>query len=172
MIDRMDPAACRSHLQALLSDESTLLTRLAQQLVLEHELLVANDVEELEAAGDARQATVASLLRIEDDRSGLCRQVGRSPDRDGLSGLLQWCDPTGTLAVAYSDVSGRAAQCRAQNDRNGALVSARLARVQTCWACSTWVAWDHRPTARPRVVLRHPRHTRTPARHQRLRFRR
>lgn len=130
MIDRMDPAACRSHLQALLSNESTLLTRLAQQLVLEHELLVANDVEKLEAAGDARQATVASLLRIEDDRTGLCRQLGRSADRDGISGLLQWCDPTGSLASAYAEVSERATQCRAQNDSNGALVSARLARVQ------------------------------------------
>jgi flagellar biosynthesis/type III secretory pathway chaperone len=130
MIDRIDPAACRSHLQALLSDESTLLTRLAQQLVLEHELLVANDVEKLESAGDARQATVASLMRIEDDRTGLCRQLGRSADREGLAALLKWCDPEGSLATAYSQVAERAAQCRAQNDRNGALVSARLARVQ------------------------------------------
>ena len=44
--------------------------------------------------------------------------------------LLHWCDPAGSLAAAYAQVAERAAQCRAQNDRNGALVSARLARVQ------------------------------------------
>ncbi|MGC4028554.1 MAG: flagellar protein FlgN [Steroidobacteraceae bacterium] len=125
----MQAETCREHLQSLLADEAALLTQLEKQLAREHELLVKNDVEGLEAAGGARQATVASLLRVEDERRSLCHMLGRSADAAGIASLLRWCDPTGTLARAQAQVTERATDCRAQNDRNGALVSARLTRV-------------------------------------------
>jgi flagellar biosynthesis/type III secretory pathway chaperone len=125
----MQPDTCREHLQNLLADEAALLLQLEKQLGQEHELLMKNDVDGLDAAGDARQATVASLLRVEDDRRSLCRMLGRSSDVAGIADLLSWCDPAGSLRAAQAQVTERATHCRTQNDRNGALVSARLNRV-------------------------------------------
>jgi flagellar biosynthesis/type III secretory pathway chaperone len=112
-----------------LSDEATLLAQLEQQLLHEHQHLAANDVESLENAGGARQQTLAKLLRIDDERNVLCRQLGYGAGHTGLAALLAWCDPRGTLAAAQGDCAQLAQRCRTQNERNGALVTARLGRV-------------------------------------------
>lgn len=125
----MEPNACRAQFARLLSDEAGLLGVLEDQLRQEHELLVANDVEGLENASGARQDTVAKLLRIDDERCGLARLLGRHPDQVGLAALLAWCDPTGSLAGIQGECAQRAQRCREQNERNGALVTARLNRV-------------------------------------------
>lgn len=125
----MQPDMCREHLQSLLADEASLLRQLEKQLAREHELLVDNDVEGLEAAGSARQATVASLLRVEENRRALCRMFGHGADGEGVAALLRWCDPAGSLAADQARVTELATHCRTQNDRNGALVNARMARV-------------------------------------------
>ncbi len=129
-MSNMEPAVCHGQLQNLLADEYALLNQLEHQLCREHELLLANDVDGLENAGQARQGTVAALLRLETDRQSLCRLLGHSADAAGLAALLKWCDPAGSLASTHADVAVKAAQRRTQNDRNGALVTARLARVQ------------------------------------------
>lgn len=125
----MEPDACRAHLANLLADEAALLAQLGKQLAHEHDLLTRNDIDGLDAAGNARQGTVAAMLRVEEDRRSLCRMLGHPADAAGVAAMLRWCDPAGSLAAAQSEVTERAVQCRAQNDRNGALVSARLARV-------------------------------------------
>jgi flagellar biosynthesis/type III secretory pathway chaperone len=125
----MEPEACRAQLARLLADESSLLGVLAQQLQREHELLTLNDIEGLEQAGNARQASVAALLEIDDDRRALCLLLGRSADLAGLGALLQWCDPAGSLAQVYQQCAEQAQKCRDLNDRNGALVNARMQRV-------------------------------------------
>ncbi|MEO6078249.1 MAG: flagellar protein FlgN [Steroidobacteraceae bacterium] len=125
----MDPQACHSQLARMLADETTLLGLLEQQLQREHALLVANDVEGLEQAADARQGSIVTLSRLDQDRRGLCRLLGQSADQIGLAALLKWCDPSGTLTVAHAAASRQAQLCREQNDRNGALVNARLNRL-------------------------------------------
>jgi flagellar biosynthesis protein FlgN len=125
----MDPQACLSQLARLLSEETALLGTLAQQLQREHELLNANDVDALDQAAQARQTSVAGLLRLDDERRNLCRVLGRSADQAGLAALLKWCDPAGSLASAHARCAEQAQQCREQNDRNGILVNARLNRV-------------------------------------------
>jgi flagellar biosynthesis/type III secretory pathway chaperone len=125
----MQPQAVREKFARHLADEIQLLEVLEQQLRHEHELLTTNDVEGLDKASGARQQTVAQLLRLDDDRRGLCRVRNLEPDREGLAALLTWCDPEGSLAVAQAECATRAQRCREQNDRNGALVSARLTRV-------------------------------------------
>jgi flagellar biosynthesis/type III secretory pathway chaperone len=125
----MDQSTCRARLARLLAEETALLTQLAQQLQHEHELLATNDVEGLEQAGESRQHTIVKLLRLEDDRRALCRQLGRDMDRNGLAQLFAWCDPEGTLAAAQAACTELAGRCRTQNERNGALVTARLTRV-------------------------------------------
>jgi flagellar biosynthesis/type III secretory pathway chaperone len=127
----MDALACRSQLERLLRDETTLLQVLEQQLEAEHALLKADDIEGLEQAGGARQDTVTRLLRLEDERRQLCRMLGKSADPAGVSALLKWCDPQGLLSEAYGNCAAQALRCRGQNDRNGALVAARLQRVSS-----------------------------------------
>jgi flagellar biosynthesis/type III secretory pathway chaperone len=125
----MDPKACLTQLANMLADETRLLGRLAQQLQNEHQLLVANDVEGLEQAADARQSSVAGLARLDHERRNLCRMLGYGADQTGMAALLKWCDPTGSLAAPHAAASQEAQLCREQNDRNGALVNARLNRL-------------------------------------------
>lgn len=125
----MDPQACLTQLTRMLAEETSLLGKLAQQLQHEHDLLVANDVEGLEQAADARQSSVAALARLDQDRRSLGRMLGHGADQTGLAAMLSWCDPAGSLATAHANASHKAQLCRDQNDRNGALVNARLNRL-------------------------------------------
>lgn len=125
----MQPQTCRAQFGRQMADEAELLGVLEQQLQHEQQLLATNDVEGLERAGGARQQTVARLLQLDDERRGLCRLLGHAPDHTGLAGLLAWCDPEGSLAAAQAECAARARRCREQNERNGALVTARLNRI-------------------------------------------
>lgn len=125
----MQADACRTQLARLLADENALLGELEQQLAGEHDFLSSNDIDGLEKAGARRQQTIAKLLRLEDERGSLCRMLGHGDGREGLAALLAWCDPQGTLAAAQARCTELAGRCRAQNERNGALVTARLKRV-------------------------------------------
>ena len=125
----MQPQVCFTQLANMLADETRLLGQLARQLQHEHELLLANDVEGLEKAADSRQASVAGLSRLDEERRNLCRLLGHGADHAGLAAMFRWCDPTGSLAAPHAAASREAQLCREQNDRNGALVNARLNRL-------------------------------------------
>ena len=125
----MDATQCREVLSKLLAEEGGLLTVLEQQLLHEHQLLVDNDVEGLDAAGAKRQSCVGQLLRVEDERRALCRALAQPADVSGVERLIAWCDPEASLLAALRDCMDRAGRCREQNVRNGVLVNARLQRV-------------------------------------------
>lgn len=125
----MQANVCRSQLERLLQDEAAFLATLEQQLEAEFGLLKADDIEGLEQASNARQETVVRLLRLEDERRQLCRLLGKGDDQAAMAALLGWCDPAGSLADAYQRCATQAQRCREQNNRNGALVAARLQRV-------------------------------------------
>lgn len=126
----MDSTVCRDNFARLLGDEVSLLVRLEEMLKVEHDLLVANDVAKLEDATDRRQALIVALIRIEEERQSLCRAHGQSADRSGLEKVLSWCDASGSLRRQWVSSSESAGRCRELNDRNGALVTARLKRVE------------------------------------------
>jgi flagellar biosynthesis protein FlgN len=126
----VDTGVCREHIEKLLIEESAALTRLEGLLDKEHEFLIANDIEELDRAGEARQACMGDLLRVEDERRSLCRMMNVPTDVKGLERLMTWCDPSRKLQKRWSECSTRAGRCRDLNDRNGALVAARLKRVE------------------------------------------
>jgi flagella synthesis protein FlgN len=126
----VDPKVCREHLEGLVTEEIGALTRLEVLLDKEHEYLLANDIEALERAGDARQVCVGALLRIEDERRSLCRMMNLPSDPAGLEQLLTWCDPSRALQRRWGQCAALAASCRSRNERNGALVTARLKRVE------------------------------------------
>jgi Flagellar biosynthesis/type III secretory pathway chaperone len=126
----VDPVVCRDTLDKLIAEESSTLDQLQQLLEREHEFLVANDVDALERAGHERQNCIGTLLRIEDDRKSLCRALNVPADMQGLDRILAWCDPSKQLRRRWKELGERADRCRAANDRNGALVTARMSRVQ------------------------------------------
>lgn len=126
----MDANICREHLEKLLVEETGTLARLEELLDQEHQYLVANDVDQLERAGEARQSCVIALVAIEDERRSLCRMLNVPTDATGLDKLLNWCDPSQQLKRRWAACADSAARCRDLNDRNGALVTARLKRVE------------------------------------------
>src|ERR1700737_5592770 len=94
----MDQAQCRERFARLLSEESIALDELSVLLDREHGYLEANDVTSLEGATRERQRCVARIFRVDEERRGLCRDMGYSLDLKGLEELIRWCDPKGTLA--------------------------------------------------------------------------
>jgi flagellar biosynthesis/type III secretory pathway chaperone len=126
----MDAKLCRDHLEKLVSEELTALAQLEGLLEREHTLLLDNDIEEFERAGELRQACVTTLMRIEDERRNLCQMSNVPTDMHGLQRLLTWCDPDRSLQTRWADCAELAIRCRNSNERNGALVSARLKRVE------------------------------------------
>jgi len=126
----MDQAQCREKLGRLIADESRALSELSALLDREHGFLEANDVVSLEGAAHERQRCVVRILRINEERRSLCSALGHSLDLKGLESLIRWCDPKRTLAAGWAECSAAATHCRQLNDRNGALVAARLKHVQ------------------------------------------
>jgi flagella synthesis protein FlgN len=126
----MNQTQCREKLGNLIKDESLALNELSTLLDREHGFLEENDVVALEGATRERQRCVARIFRIDEERRALCRDTGRPVDLKGLEDLLRWCDPQGSLSGSWAECSEAAAKARNLNDRNGALVAARLKHVQ------------------------------------------
>lgn len=127
----MEVNACREALASILSTEVAQLAQLASLLEREHDLLVANEIETLESVMAERQVCVGKLLSAEEERRNLCRLHGRGADGAGVLQLMAWCDPHGTLKARWEECANGATRCRDLNDRNGALVTARMKRVET-----------------------------------------
>lgn len=126
----MEAAACRDLLSQLIAEEASALDELAALLEREREFLAANDVTALDGTIRQRQRCVGRVLRADEARRALCKELGRAGDVAGLEQVLRWCDPTGTLAAGWQRCATAAARCRALNDANAALVGARLKHVQ------------------------------------------
>jgi len=127
----LEANTCREALASLIHQEVSALDELAGLLDREHGLLVANDVATLETVMQERQDVVGRLLRTEEERRSLCRMHGRGVDAAGIDDLMAWCDSQGSLRAKWADCAKGATRCRELNDRNGALVNARMKRVET-----------------------------------------
>ncbi len=126
----MDPQTCRAHLQRLIQEETAALGELAVLLDREFAHMQDNDVDALTEAMRERHKCVTRILKVDTERRGLCRTLGRPHDLKGLESLLAWCDPQATLAGAWAACTAAATRCRGLNDRNGAMAGARLQNVQ------------------------------------------
>lgn len=125
----MDPQLCREQLSRLISDEARLMGELEKLLITEHEVLTKNEIVALEAASEARQHCMSALLQIQDERVALLQMHGYSNDPDSINRMLDWCDPARLLKIRWSACLDLAARCRQSNERNAALVAARMKRV-------------------------------------------
>lgn len=127
----VSPGQCRDALGHIYAEEIASLQLLEGLLQNEHGFLAANDIDGLESASAARQDAVSRLLKLEGERRDLCRMLGRAADLAGIASLLAWCDPQGSLAPTLKEHARLSGLCRDQNERNGALVGARMARISS-----------------------------------------
>lgn len=119
----------REHLNELIGAEAEALARLEDALDAEHELIRSNELAKLDLAGDVRQACIANLTRVQEERRSLCRMLDLRTDSQGIEKLLVSCDPSRELQRQWSACTDRARRCHDANERNGALVKARLKGV-------------------------------------------
>jgi flagella synthesis protein FlgN len=95
----------------------------------EQAALIAGDHDHLMAFTEQKAAQILELRRISDHRSRLLAAHGLRADRDGMSAWIeQSADPT--VRRIWDDIKSLAAQVRAANEINGALVAARLKHNQ------------------------------------------
>ena len=129
-IDDVRPADVQRHVARILGEEARLLGELEQLLRSEAEVLRGDDAEAIERIGSSRHQCVDALTALEAERSDACRLIGGSGGRGDFERLLAWCDPSRRLYVRWQGNLAVARRCKEQNDRNGAVVTARLNRVR------------------------------------------
>jgi flagellar biosynthesis/type III secretory pathway chaperone len=140
----VDAALTRDTLGRLLDEENASLSEFASLLDKEYAALRGRDIDTLEALADARQTSVVKLLKIEEERRGLCSMLGYDTDLAGLAKLIAWCDPARTLGKRYEECAKRARDCRDLNTRNGVLVGAQIKRVEGLLGAMTGVSAEPR----------------------------
>jgi flagella synthesis protein FlgN len=122
--------ATRQLASRLIADERALLERFEDLLEREAAALRTDDVVAIEAAGAARQEGSSELLRLEEERRNACRMLGFGDGRDAFERLLHACDPGGDLSHRWQALRDVLLRCKDLNDRNGAVVTAKLRRVE------------------------------------------
>lgn len=114
---------------AVLEQERVRVRDFLRLLEREQAALVAGDHDHLMAFTEQKAAQILELRRISDSRSKLLATHGLRADRDGMSAWIeQTADPQ--VRRIWDDIKGLAAQVRATNEINGALVAARLKHNQ------------------------------------------
>lgn len=118
------------HLNRILEEESHLLAELQALLHDEAGILSRNDIDGITRIGSTRQRCVDALTRLDLERADSCRMLSFGQGGDAISKLHQWCDPSGTLNSKWNANLKLARTCQQLNDTNGAVVTAKLSRVQ------------------------------------------
>jgi flagella synthesis protein FlgN len=118
---------------AVLEQERDRVREFLELLQQEQAALVAGDHDELMAFTEQKAARILDLRRVSDARSRLLASHGLRADRDGMS---TWIEQHGDEPIRrlWDDIKSLAAQVRAANEINGALVAARLKHNQAAIA--------------------------------------
>ena len=126
----MDRKTCRQQLFALLNETLTQTQGLRRQLDDEAAALAANDVETLESAVTAKNASVGKLEQLEQQRQRLLETAGFSGNRYGANACIEWCDENDKLAQLWRQLLDEVQTCQRQNSVNGTLVQFSRRNVQ------------------------------------------
>jgi flagella synthesis protein FlgN len=126
----MDAALVADHMRDLLAQEAVLLSELEALLDKETEALRVDDLPEMERIGRERHRCVEALMAIDSERRVACRMMGFGEDKQQFEKLLDQCDSTGGLKARWHAGLEVAARCKDRNERNGAVVTSKLRRVE------------------------------------------
>ncbi len=120
----------QQHLGRILNEEAQLLAELELLLRQETEIVRGEDHDAIQNIGANRHRCVERLARLDAERADSCRMLsfGRGPG--ALDKLYAWADPSGTLRAQWTSNLELVRRCKRLNDQNGAIVAARLNRVQ------------------------------------------
>jgi flagellar biosynthesis/type III secretory pathway chaperone len=118
------------HLTRILAEERRLLGELESVLQRETEILRGDDAQAIERIGDSRHGYINTLSKLDAERGDTCRMLSFGAGPQGLARLYAWADPSAGLRRDWNLNLELARRCKALNDRNGAIVLAKLARVQ------------------------------------------
>ncbi|MCC7081924.1 MAG: flagellar protein FlgN [Burkholderiales bacterium] len=118
---------------AVLAQERDRVREFLELLQREQAALVAGDHDELMAFTEQKAAHILDLRRVSDTRSRLLAAHGLRADKDGMSA---WIENFGDepMRRTWDEIKALAAQVRAANEINGALVAARLKHNQAAIA--------------------------------------
>ena len=95
----------------------------------ETEILRGEDSEAIQNIGANRHRCVDRLTRLDAERAD-CRMLSFGSGPGALDKLLAWADPNGALRVQWTTNLEVVRRCKRLNDQNGAIVTAKLNRVQ------------------------------------------
>jgi flagellar biosynthesis/type III secretory pathway chaperone len=118
------------HLSRILAEEAQLLAELESVLEKETDILRGDDAEAIAGIGSNRHQCVERLGRLGVERTDTGRMLSFGSDATGLNQLFDWADPSRALRARWAVNLELARRCKALNDRNGAIVAAKLDRVQ------------------------------------------
>jgi len=118
------------HLIRILAEESKLLGELEPVLRQETDIVRGEDVQAIERIGGSRQRYIEALTRLERERGDACRMLSFGSGPAALQQFFEWADPSGALQRQWGANLELARRCKAINDQNGAIVAAKLGRVQ------------------------------------------
>jgi len=117
-------------LQRILHEESRLLGELLALLQDEAAILLSNDIDGITRIGSTRQRCIEALTALDGERAAACRMLSFGQGVGALTRLLAWCDSGGALDARWRANLSIARQCQQLNNTNGAVVTAKLSRVQ------------------------------------------
>jgi flagellar biosynthesis/type III secretory pathway chaperone len=123
-------ADVHQQLSGILDEELRLLEELEALLRDESAILGRDDVEAIARIGSTRQHCVDALTRLDSERADICRMLSFGQGRGALGKLYGWCDANGALNSKWLANLAIARRCQQLNDTNGAVVTAKLSRVQ------------------------------------------
>jgi len=126
----IQPEQIRLHLERVLGEEAALLAELEQVLAAEADVVRGDDPDAIEHIGGNRQRCVARLVQLDGERASACRMLSFGAGREAFERLIAWCDPSQSLRPRWQANLARAHRCKDLNDRNGAVVMARMGQVQ------------------------------------------
>jgi len=123
-------ADVQQHLQRILDEEARLLADLEIVLRQETEILRGEDHNAIQNIGASRHRYVDRLTRLDAERADSCRMLSFGSGPGALDKLLGWADQGGALRAQWTSNLELVRRCKRLNDLNGAIVAARLNRVQ------------------------------------------
>jgi|HubBroStandDraft_1064217.scaffolds.fasta_scaffold17545_3 flagellar biosynthesis/type III secretory pathway chaperone len=118
------------HLSRILAEEAQLLAELESVLEKETDIVSGDDAEAIQRIGSNRHQCVERLSQLGVERIDTGRMLSFGADATGLSKLFDWADPSRSLRARWAVNLELARRCKALNDKNGAIVAAKLDRVQ------------------------------------------
>jgi flagellar biosynthesis/type III secretory pathway chaperone len=118
-------AAARQQIVELLDDNVHYALGLKTALENERAALEKQDVDAIAAVVDHKSSYIERLQVLDRRRDDLCQVLGFASGPDQMQQLINWCDDNEQIGNQWQQLMNIAAESRAINMTNGAIIRAR-----------------------------------------------